>query len=97
MKIIKTIFYLFNPHLLVRRFIFVYRKNKAIKKAILLSKSTDKNIHIIQVGNHFDVGTRHTLHKFNKNGRKNLRKITSKYEFDCKQSIIFTAKNGKAL
>jgi hypothetical protein len=96
MNAIKTIFFLFNPHLSIRKLIIDYRKNKAIKKALALSAKTNANIYVVQIGRYFKVGTREELRRFNKNGRKNIRRLTKTYtlDFNCKYSIIFTAKNG---
>ena len=97
MNIGAVIFWLFHPNLLIRKQTIAWRKNKAIKKALRLSNQSSKNIYVVQVGWHFEVGTREELHRFNKNGRKNLCRITkaSLLDFNCKHSIIFTANNGK--
>ena len=97
MKAGELIFWFFHPHLFIRKHIIDYRKKRAIKKAIKRSlQIPNKNICVVQVGRHFEVGTREEMHRFNKNGRKNLSRIsdTSSLDFNCKHSIIFAARNG---
>jgi len=97
MKVGKIIFWFFHPHLLIRKYAVAYRKNKAIKKSLKCSTQTpNKNIFVFQIGRHFEVGTREELHRHNKNGRKNLRMLseTSSLDFNCKHSIVYTARNG---
>ena len=97
MTIGKLFFYILHPHLFILKEIVKYRRNKAIKKAIKLSTQIpNKNIFVFQIGSHFKVGTREELHRYNKNGRKNLHGLTktSSLDFNCKYSIIYTARNG---
>lgn len=77
----------------VKYFAFIHKKNKAIKEADKLQKTTDKKIMVIQLGNVFKVGTNTELKRMDKLARTILKiKRADNWIWDYKKALIYSAK-----
>jgi hypothetical protein len=81
------------PYKLVKHFAFIRKKNKAIKQADKLQKTTDKKIMVVQLGSIFKVGTNTELKRMDKLARTILKiKRADNWIWDYKKALIYSAK-----
>lgn len=81
------------PYKWIRHFIFISRKNKAIKEADKLQKNSGEKIMVCQIGSIFKVGTKTDLKRMDKLARKILKiKRADKWIWDYRKSLIYSAK-----
>jgi hypothetical protein len=85
---------LIAPLILVRHRILTIRKYRAVQRAEKRSRQYGRDVHVVQIGRRFTIGTREELRRMNRTGRKNLRRLylSRLFDFDYRNSIVYTAK-----
>jgi hypothetical protein len=87
-------FQLFFIYETTRKAVFNRRKKRAIKKADKMALKLGRRIHVVQIERRFIVGTRDELKRYNRKGRKIVKKLSGSrlLDFDYRNAIVYTTK-----
>lgn len=89
----KKVNYWLLPYYIILNWIFDYRKRKAIRDAEKRSQETGRKTFVVQFNRQFYSGTREELRRYNKAGRKLVKRVSGSHllDFDYRTAIVYTA------
>lgn len=75
----------------VQKVNFLYQKRQAINKALSLHARNGKRYYVVQFNKNFLVGTREYFRRYNRKGKRIVRKntVARQVDFDYRRAIIF--------
>jgi len=78
----------------VQKVNFLYQKRQAINKALSLHARNGKRYYVVQFNKNFLVGTREYFRRYNRKGKRIVRKntVAHQVDFDYRRAIIFHTK-----
>lgn len=78
----------------VQKVNFLYQKRQAINKAMSLHARNGKRYYVVQFNKNFLVGTREYFRRYNRKGKRIVRKntVAHQVDFDYRRAIIFHTK-----